>query len=142
MSVQTNVELAQKIYEGFNKGDYDSCLALAAEDIEVVLTPFNQIFRGHSGFQEFMAGFKRAFPDITLTVINQVTTEDQIVNECVWSGTHTGPLLSPAGEIPPTGKTVSGAAICEVWGIRDGKLASLHNYQDVSSWLRQLGLVS
>jgi hypothetical protein len=71
-----------------------------------------------------------------------VVTEDQVVNECRWRGTHTGPLQSPAGEIPPTGKTVEDAVFCEVWGIKDGQLATLRNYQDVSSWLRQLGLVA
>ena len=29
---------------------------------------------------------------------------------------------------------------CEVWTVRDGKIARLHNYQDAASWLRQLGL--
>lgn len=141
MSAQNNAGIARKLYEAFNKQDLDSCLALATEDVEVVLTPFNQTFHGHAGFKDFMVGFKRAFPDLTVTVTNQVATDDQVVSECRWRGTHTGPLMSPAGEIPPTGKAVEGAVFCEVWGLRNGKVASLHNYQDVSSWLRQLGLV-
>ena len=142
MSAQHNAEIARTIYEAFNKHDFDACLALASEDVEVVLTPFGQTFRGHAGFKDFMAGFKRAFPDITITITNQITTDDYVVNECTWRGTHTGPLGAPTGDIPPTGKTVEGAVICEVWRIKDGKLVSLRNYQDVSTWLRQLGLVS
>ena len=89
-----------------------------------------------------MTGFERAFPDLNITVDNQVATDDMVVNECSWTGTHTGPLASPAGDIPPTGKKVSGARFCEVWKIKDGKLKSLTNYQDMATWLRQLGLVS
>jgi steroid delta-isomerase-like uncharacterized protein len=141
MSAQDNAALAREVYATFNRKDYDRCLARATEDVEVVLTPFGQTFTGHAGFRDFMTGFTRAFPDIEITVTNQVATEDQVVNECRWRGTHTGPLMSPQGEIPATGKRVEEARICEVWGIRDGKLASLRNYQDVSTWLRQLGLV-
>lgn len=141
MSAQDNKKMAQQLYEAFNKQDFDSCLAMATDDVEVVLIPFDQTFHGHAGFKEFMGGFKNAFPDLKVTLTNQVTTDDQVVNECSWTGTHTGPLMSPAGEIPPTGKKVEGAQFCEVWGIKNDKLASLHNYQDVSSWLRQLGLV-
>jgi steroid delta-isomerase-like uncharacterized protein len=141
MSAQSNAEMARNLYAAFNRGDLDSCLALAAQDVEVVLIPFDQTFRGHDGFRDFMGGFKRAFPDLTVTVTNQVATEDQVVSECSWTGTHSGPLLSPTGEIPATHKSVTRAVFCEVWTIRDGKVAVLRNYQDVSTWLRQLGLV-
>ena len=106
-----------------------------------MLVPYGRTFRSHAGFREFMDSFKTAFPDLTVTVTNQVATDEQVVNECTWQGTHTGPLMSLAGEIPPTGKTVTGAQFCEVWRLKGGKMASLHNYQDVSRWLRQLGLV-
>jgi steroid delta-isomerase-like uncharacterized protein len=141
MATQGNGRIAHQVYEAFSRQDFDACLALATEDIEVVLTPFAQTFHGHEGFRQFMTTFKQAFPGLTVTITNQVVTEDQVVNECSWTGTHTGPLMSPTGEIPPTGKSVSGAVFCEVWGLRNGKIASLRNYQDVSSWLRQLGLV-
>lgn len=142
MSAQDNAALARKLYDAFNNQNLDACLALATEDIEVVLVPFGQTFNGKAGFREFMTGFAQAFPDLTITVTNQIATEDQVVSECNWRGTNTGPLMSPQGEIPATGKTVEGAAFCEVWGIKNGQVASLRNYQDVATWLRQLGLVS
>jgi steroid delta-isomerase-like uncharacterized protein len=140
MSAQENAALARRIYEAFNKKDLDACLALATEDVRVVLTPFNQTFQGRAGFRDFMTGFARAFPDLTITITHQVATDGEVVNECTWRGTHTGPLATPSGDVPPTGKAVEGAIFCEVWGIRDGNLASHHNYHEVSSWLRPLGL--
>lgn len=142
MSTQSNAALARKLYAAFNEQDFDGCLALTTEDVEVVLIPFGMTFHGQAGFCEFLASFKQAFPDLTVKVENQVATEDQVVSECSWTGTHTGLLRSPAGEIPPTGKAVTGAVFCEVWEIRAGKVASLRNYQDVTTWLRQLGLAS
>lgn len=138
---QDNATLARRVYEMFSNDDFDGVLALASEDVEVVFVPAGQTFRGHEGFTQFMKSFKTAFPDIRLTVTNQVATEDHVVTEFIASGTHTGPLLSPAGEIPPTGKRAEWP-VCEVWQTRDGKVISLRNYQDLATMLRQLGIVS
>ncbi len=137
---QDNATLARRIYELFSNDDFEGALALAAEDVEVVFVPAGQTFRGHEGFMQFMQNFKTAFPDIKLTITNQVATEDSVVSEFIASGTHTGPLMSPAGEIPPTGKRAEWP-VCEVWRTRDGKLTSIHNYQDMATMLRQLGLI-
>jgi steroid delta-isomerase-like uncharacterized protein len=143
MGAQENVALARQVYEAFNRGDLEGAAALATDDIEVDLVAFGMVTRGRAAFRDqFMGGFKRAFPDLVVTVVNQVATEDQVVDECTWRGTHTGPLMSPGGDIPPTGKAVEGGRFCEVWRIRDGKVAKLVNYQDATTWMRQLGLVS
>ena len=142
MSAQENMKLARMIYGLFDRHQLAKADAYASEDAVITLVPTGQVFNGPQGFMQFMTGFERAFPDLYITVDNQVATDDMVVNECSWTGTHTGPLASPAGDIPPTGKKVSGARFCEVWKIKAGKLTSLTNYQDMATWLRQLGLVS
>ena len=77
MSAQTNSELARQLYETFNKGDLDGCVALATDDVEVVISAMGQSFHGKDGFREFMGGLSTAFPDMVITVINQVATEDE-----------------------------------------------------------------
>jgi predicted ester cyclase len=86
-----------------------------------------------------MQGFKGAFPDLRIAVTNQVATEDSVVSEFTARGTHTGPLQTPAGAIPPTGRIVD-FVVCEIWKMRNGQLASLHNYQDAAAIMRQIGL--
>src|SRR5205085_8433585 len=119
----------------------DDALELVAEDVEAVLVPFGQAFHGREGFTDFMQGFKGAFPDIRISVTNQVATDDQVVSEFTARGTHSGPLQTPAGAIPPTGRSVDFIA-CEVMRVKNGQIASLHNYQDAASIMRQLGLVA
>jgi steroid delta-isomerase-like uncharacterized protein len=140
MVAQDNATLARRIYELFSNDDFDGVLALTSDDVEVVFVPAGQTFRAHEGFTQFMQSFKSAFPDCKLTVTNQVSNEDYVVTEFIAAGTNTGPLLTPAGEIPPTGKRAEWP-VCEVWQMRDGKLASIHNYQDLATMLRQLGLI-
>jgi len=139
MSAQDNKALAQRIYQLFSSNRFDEVLSLTTEDVEVVMIPFGQTHHSRAGFSDFMKGFKDAFPDLQINVTNQVASEDQVVSEFTARGTHTGILMTPAGAVPPTGRTVD-FTVCEVWRLRDGKLAVLRNYQDAASLLRQLGL--
>ena len=140
MSAHDNKEFARKLYQLFSEDRIDEALEMAADDVEVVLYPFGQTFHGREGFREFMMGFKGAFPDITISEIaHQVASEDDVVTEFTARGTHTGPMATPAGELPPTGRPVT-FTVCEVWRVENGKLASLHNAQDAASIMRQLGV--
>jgi steroid delta-isomerase-like uncharacterized protein len=141
MSAHDNAALARRIYQLFSDDKLDDALELVAEDVEAVLVPFGQTFHGRDGFTSFMQGFKGAFPDIRISVTNQVATDDQVVSEFTARGTHTGPLQTPAGAIPPTGRTVD-FIVCEVMRVKNGQIVSLHNYQDAASIMRQLGLVT
>ena len=138
---EQSAALARHIYEAFNRDDLHAAADVATDDMEVELVPFGQTFRGREGLLQCMGVFKTAFPDLQITVTNQVATDDQVVSECSWHGTHTGVLKSPLRDIASANKAVVGGRFCEVLRIRDGKVARLANYQDAASWLRQLGLV-
>ena len=86
-------------------------------------------------------GQRRAFPDAQVEVTNQVAAPDGVATEFTGRGTHTGPLGTPTGALPPTGRAVEipGA---EVWHVRAGQLARLHLYFDTATLLRQLGVLS
>jgi steroid delta-isomerase-like uncharacterized protein len=131
--------LASEVYRRFGRNDFQGVLELVTDDIEATIIPFGQTFKGKDGFMQFMHGFKDAFPDMDIRIDNQIIGDGQMVNEISTTVRHTGPLQTPAGVVPPTGKTVNFTA-CEVWGVRDGKVASLRNYQDAASLMRQLGL--
>ena len=139
MSAQENATLARRIYQLFNEDKFDDVLELVSADVETVLVPFGQTFHSRDGFVQFMQGFKGAFPDLRIAVTNQVATEDNVVNEFTARGMHTGPLQTPAGAIPPTGRTVD-FVVCEVWTMKNGQLTSLHNYQDAAAIMRQIGV--
>jgi len=131
--------LAREIYTLFNAGKMTQALPFAAEDVALTLVPFGQQFQGHEGFLAFMEGFKTAFPDCTVNLTRQISAPGRVVNEFVARGTHLGPMMTPSGTIPPTGRSIDYAA-CEVWTLEDGKLATLHNYFDAATVMNQLGL--
>ena len=84
--------------------------------------------------------FVRAFPNIKHEVRGLVQEADTCVLQARATGTHTGPLASPAGDIPPTGKSFVIDYI-NVARFADGQLANETYYWDNQSFLSQLGLV-
>jgi steroid delta-isomerase-like uncharacterized protein len=137
-TAQANIDLQNRIYALFSAGKMADVLRLATDDVVVEMIPFGQIHHGHGGFREFMTAFATAFPDLRIEPRRQIADDGRVAAEFVAHGTHKGPLMTPNGPIPPTGKKVV-FTVCEVWDIRDGKVCGLRNYQDAASILRQIG---
>ena len=139
MSTEESVAIVRKLYDLWNDRDLDGALGLAADDVEVRLVALGQTLTGHAGFRRFMDRFATASSDMTKNVTNQIASEDQVVSEFTLSGTHDGPLQTPTGEIPPTGRSIE-LEVVEVVGLRNGKVASITNYSDTATLTRQLGV--
>jgi predicted ester cyclase len=87
----------------------------------------------------FLRVFQMAFPDGRLTARTLIADGPNVAAEGEFHGTHDGPLASPAGEVPPTGRTVTfrWAAIYVVDG---AEIRSEHLFFDQADFLAQLGL--
>jgi predicted ester cyclase len=96
---------------------------------------------GRRAIREFVEGFKQAFPDVRHTLDSVYAAGDTVIVEVTLTATHAGPLRSPAGEIPPTGRSIR-LAEAQVIELRDGKAASMRTYFDRMDMLAQLGLMS
>lgn len=140
MNKHPYTQLAEKIYAHFSRNEFDRVLELTADDWQGTIVPFGQTFHGKEGFRQFMHGFKDAFPEMAIRLDNQVIGDDQVTNEISATAVHNGPLQTPNGVVPATGRTVH-FTVCEVWGIKNGKLVSLRNYQDALGLMAQLGLL-
>lgn len=83
-------------------------------------------------------GWKQALPDAQGTVHKAVSQGNTVVQEITWVGTQTGPLPTPAGMLPPSGKAFRVAAA--IWYTVDGeRVQEIHHYLDVLALLQQLG---
>jgi len=95
--------------------------------------------RGVAGFRAMLQMWLKAFPDLRHEVRETVEQGDTIAVRLFVRGTHTGPLESPQGTIPATGKSVTWDSVDWV-KIRAGKIASWTVYEDQMAFLAQLGL--
>ncbi len=96
--------------------------------------------RGDDQIISWYQVFVTAFPDIKHEI--RATTQENAtcVIQARATGTHTGPLASPGGDIPPTGKSFV-LDYVEVARFEDGRIKSEEYYWDNQSFLTQLGLV-
>jgi predicted ester cyclase len=82
-----------------------------------------------------------AFPDAQFTVDRIVAQDACICAEVTFEGTHTGPLASPTGTIPPTRREVT-FPYCLVMRTRGEQIAEVHEYFDRVELMTQLGLLT
>ena len=136
---EANVALVKKVYDLWNNRDLDGAVDLATDDVEIRLVALDQTLIGRDGFRRFMERFATASSDMKKAITNQVASEDQVVSEFRLRGTHDGPLRTPHGKIPPTGHAVD-LPVVEVIAIRGGRVASIRNYSDTATLMRQLGV--
>ena len=94
--------------EAFNAHDEQRIRELNAENT-VIEAPGDVSLQGRDAATEYAMSWLNAFPDARVTVQHEVSAGDWVVQEFTFTGTHTGPMQSPMGEIPAT--TPSGCRI-------------------------------
>jgi steroid delta-isomerase-like uncharacterized protein len=114
--------------------------AAFAADCEVVDAASGTTFHGPEGYKRLMRFFAETFPDSREEVTNTFATEDQVVAEGMVRGTATGSRNLPTRALKASGRPGE-MRMCHVLQIRNGKIASLHCYYDLTILLEQLGLV-
>lgn len=135
-SIRDAYEHSIKLY---NAGDLDGFSNSYAEDATLV-TP-DGTAQGRAAIREQWGREKAAFPDRTVTEDVIIEQGDTIATEFTWAGTNTGPLVLPDGtKLPPTGKRVQTKGM-ELVRVRNGKIATHHEYWDNMALAGQLGLL-
>ncbi|MBI1937233.1 MAG: ester cyclase [Ignavibacteriales bacterium] len=140
MSAEINLKVARELYDAFNKKDFSQSQKLIASSAQFRVVPYNMESSGVEGYLQIVQGWANAFPDGYCDVQNIYAGEDWAVCEFIGKGAHTGPLMSPSGQIMPTGKKVE-VPFCEVMKIKDGKVVSLNSYFDSATMMHQLGIL-
>jgi len=112
---------------------------LYAEDAVVIEA--GEVIRGRKAIQEHMESMFKAFPDFKIEFLTVIPSGNHIAFEMFVHGTNTGPMMTPEGEIPPTGKKVEFKA---VWIGRispKGLIEEDRTYYDTAAFMKQLGLM-
>jgi carboxymethylenebutenolidase len=127
----------------FATRDTEATLATMADDAYVNHVPVLTGGAGKSALRVFYAEdfIPRMPPDTKLTPISRTVGEDQLVDEMIFSFTHTQEMPWMLPGIPPTNRFVE-VALVAIVRFRDGKLAHEHIYWDQASVLKQIGLLT
>jgi ketosteroid isomerase-like protein len=124
-------------YRGLSSGDLDTAVSVFADDVQTSMPGVD--LKDLASFREVGAAFLRAAPDMKLHADATYESGDTIVTEGTFSGTHTGPLFTPGGDIPATGRSFE-LKFADVMTMRGGKVVTHHVYYDNLGFMQQLGL--
>ena len=101
---------------------------------------FDELGRGEWMLEMSLAAqieaFHAAFPDLTISIDEQIAEGTKVVTRIHFTGTHTGDLLG----IAPTGKRIDGRII-EIHTFDEGHVVSVENDFHPLLVLAQLGVV-
>jgi predicted ester cyclase len=127
-------------YEGVQERDFVKALSVFADDVERTMSGAGTL-RGLEAFKAVIQVFPDAFLDIAFAVDTWIETDGTLVAEGRVRGTHTGPLTTPEGEIPATGRRLD-LPFADILQVRGDKFSLLHVYFDRLEMMNQLGLIS
>lgn len=132
MSERNKTVIRRAFEEVYNQGNLEVVEELVSADF--VAHTSTQDIHGPAGMQGFVASLREAFPDLRITIDDQLAEGDRVVTRWTARGTQTGPFQG----IAPTGKRATMTGV-DIDRIVNGKAVECWMSADVLGLLHQLG---
>ena len=121
--------------EGLNRGDVSAADRAFAPDCVIHINGSPEPNLSLGGFKEMMSGLLSAFPDLRLTIEDQIVAGDKVATRWTAEGTNSGPF----GPVAATGRHVQiGGLILD--RVVEGRVVERWEQWDQMAMLQQLGL--
>jgi len=130
--------LAMRVEQTFADRDLNALSALWADEVEYEAPGVS--LRGKAARLVAERVWLDAFPDVTVEIRRQLVGNDWVVFESTMRGTHTGPLKTPEGDIPPTGVSIAEEYATFMW-FAGGQVVRQRVYYDRFELLKNLGIL-
>jgi steroid delta-isomerase-like uncharacterized protein len=122
--------------ERLDAGDLDGSSLCVAEDVEWA-NPVASV-RGRDELRALLDVFWTAVPDFRHEIAAVLESGDLVALRGIATGTHSGPLAGPMGEIPASGRSISFPFAA--WArVEDGLIQEFRGYWDVMGFMQQVG---
>lgn len=129
------ISLAKEVFAAIDESDFDRVSDRTAEDCECIV-PGGRL-QGRDALIAFQKAFRIGFPDMVHEVSTWAQSDNVVLAEGAFLGTHTGPFQTPDGELPPTGQRIN-VPFVQVVTVVDGRANSIRVYFDRIEFMSQL----
>jgi steroid delta-isomerase-like uncharacterized protein len=131
-------QMLREYFASWNAHDVEKIASFVTDDIVCYNGARDQTFHGKDEFKAWPKGSFDAIPDFKLDITSLTGSGDMLACEWIFTGTLSGSLSSG---VPPTGKSFSvrGSTIAQT---KDGKIQREADYWDLTTLLRQVGLMT
>ncbi len=142
MAIEDNKALVSSFFEEvWNKGNFEYLYEIYSPDFKIHVLWYNLAAGGPMESQgiepaaKVIRGWREGFPDITVTIEDQIAEGDLVASRHVSTATHTHEFQG----LQPTGKkaTMTGTTLTRV---ADGKIVEAWTSWDVLGMMQQLGV--
>lgn len=132
---ENKASIRRYVEEAWNKGNVDIMDELMAahyaRHMAISAPPLTR-----DGQKQRILGFRRAFPDLRLTIEDMVAEGEKVSFRLTLRGTHQGEFM----RVSPTGKQIVVGAV-DVARFEDGKVIEQWGQTDMLGLLQQLGAI-
>jgi len=141
LTTEELLAIAQITDDAINTHNADLVLPITTDDMVYDYVPLPTPFVGNKAFVGAINGFFKSFPDMRVEHIHPpLVSGNIVVVQHVATGTHLGEIVSPLGNIPPTGKNIKTFHI-DITEFENGKIKKGTTYDDMASQFMQLGIL-
>ncbi len=137
---QSHADAVRGSIAAFNHGDASGYAAHYAENARLIGPFFPEPLLGREVIEQTTLAMSTAFPDMQWTIVTLLVDGSRVACELHIEGTHTGPLESPGGDVPATGRTVSFDVLEILEFNAEGQVVEHREYMDPGALMAQLGL--
>jgi len=132
--------LVEQVDEVWNEGNLTLVEKVYSSELIAHFSGQPEDIVGLESFKNFVKLTRAQFPDLNHSAGEIIVKGNKIACRWTLTGTNTGPLQTPYGELPPTDKKfrVSGLAMIQ---IVNNKIKELWVIYDVLDMLQQLGFM-
>ena len=139
MAEQGVVEVAKAQITAYNNKNWGAVTEALGPNVVYDEVGTNRKLTGLGQVIDAWKGWAAALPDSKATFDAAHIAGNTVILELTWRGTHRGPLQTPTGQIPATGKPIEIRA-CQIVDVKDGKVQAVRHYFDMATMLAQLGV--
>ncbi|HWJ82956.1 MAG TPA: ester cyclase [Nocardioides sp.] len=131
-----HTEFVETVHRHLNDDDFDALRPHFAADVETQ-TPGGTL-KSFDDWRAMGEVFQVAAPDARHQSLRVFEDGDSVIVEGIYAGTHTGPLVTEAGEVPASGNSFA-LPYVDIFQLRDGVCVSHRVYWDNVGFMMQLG---
>ena len=140
MTQNEKINLCRNFVEDFNTCNWEGISHALCPSVNYVEIATKSTIDGAEGFLELCKGWKSVMSDCKGEVLYAHADGDTVLLEISWEGTQSGPMQTPLGEIPSSGKSQKMNAV-QIFEIVDGKVSKIRNLFDLLALLIQFDAV-
>jgi len=127
--------------DAFNRHDPDAFAACYSAEATIADPQFQDPITGTAAIARDVTDWFGSFPDVEATLTRTVVNGSGYAAEWSMRGTHKGPLVTPEGPIPATGKSIQVSVVTIGRTDGGGLIVEERRAYDLAGIMNQLGLM-